>query len=75
MQALERDGDFAPPALNELEVALAGGLALRRGRVFADLWDTERLSNCPRCGGARRARLASMNLSQKILPAIDCSCT
>jgi hypothetical protein len=75
MEALERDGDFAPPGLDELEEALARGLALRRGRVFADLWDLERLSNCPRCGPARRARLASMNLSQKILPAIDCSCT
>ncbi len=75
IEALERDGDFAPPALYELEEALARGLALRRGRVFADLWDIERLSNCPRCGRARRARLASMNLSQKILPAIDCSCT
>jgi hypothetical protein len=75
MELLEREGQFALPTLTDLEDALARSLALRRGRVFVDLWDIKRLLKCPRCGEARRERLARMNLSQEILPAIDCSCT
>ena len=75
MERLERDGLFSSPTLAELEDALTGGLVLRRGRVFVDLWEIERLLECPRCGAARRDRLARMNLSQEILPAIGCSCT
>jgi hypothetical protein len=75
MERLEREGLFSPPGLNQLEETLARGLALRGGRVFVDLWDIEPLLACLRCGPARRDRLARMNLSQEILPAIVCSCT
>jgi hypothetical protein len=74
MEQLERDGRFSPPTLSSLEDTLAGGIALRRGRVFADLWDAERLANCPVCAPGRITRLRQMNLSQEIHPAIDCSC-
>lgn len=75
MERLEAEGDFAPPRLESLERALAEGLAIARGRVFVDLWDAERFCGCSRCGPARIERLRSMNLSQQILPAIECSCT
>jgi archaeosine synthase beta-subunit len=74
MEQLERDGRFAPPRLSALEETLAAGLAMRRGRVFADLWDVERLAHCPLCAPRRIARLRQMNLVQEILPAIECSC-
>jgi archaeosine synthase beta-subunit len=40
--------------------------------VLADLWDAERLAACTTCAGARVARLAAMNLSQRLEPAIAC---
>jgi len=75
MERLEAEGNFAPPRLASLERALTEGLTLARGRVFVDLWDAERFSGCPRCGPARIDRLRTMNRSQQILPAIECSCT
>ena len=79
LELLERDGRFSPPRLESLEETLALGLEFvstaGRGRVFVDLWDAARLCACPRCGPRRVARLRQMNLSQRILPAIECSCT
>ena len=65
--------NFCPPELASLETALDNGMSLKRGRVFADLWDLERLSQCGACGEARRARLARMNLSQAVEPPIVCT--
>jgi uncharacterized Fe-S cluster-containing MiaB family protein len=64
--------DFALPALSTLEAALAAGIEKRRGRVFADLWDLERFSNCPSCFAARAERLRIMNLSQTVPPLPSC---
>jgi len=75
MDLLEREGQFAPPRMASLEATLERGLALGRGRVLVDLWDVERFQNCSRCGPARGDRLRQINLSQRILPAIACSCT
>ncbi len=79
MELLSREGRFSPPRLAALEETLDRGLALagqlNRGRVFVDLWDVERFYDCPSCGPQRAARLRQMNLSQRILPAIPCSCT
>jgi hypothetical protein len=69
--ALEALG-FSPPKLESVESALAAGIALRRGRVFADLWDLERFSSCDVCFERRAARLARMNLSQTVEPPIEC---
>jgi uncharacterized Fe-S cluster-containing MiaB family protein len=74
MQELERDHQFAPPRLADLEAALDRSLALARGRVFVDLWDVERLFECASCGPRRAERLRQMNLSQQVLPPISCSC-
>jgi archaeosine synthase beta-subunit len=69
LEALE----FSPPGLESLETALAQGIDLGRGRVFADLWDLGVFSNCSPCFEARRARLARMNLSQSIQPQVECA--
>lgn len=75
METLAEAGQFAPPSLRSLELAMEYGVGLRRGRVFADLWDIEKLTRCA-CSPARAARLAEMNRAQRIPPAIDCAaCT
>lgn len=73
LETLARSGDFAPPKLETLEAALDYGVALKRGRVFADLWDVEKLGGCCRCLPDRVARLRAMNLGQEILPPAACA--
>jgi radical SAM enzyme (TIGR01210 family) len=78
--AMEALGDaFTPPRLPELESVIEYGLSRRAGpygpamRVFADLWDINRFFSCE-CSPARAARLAAMNLEQRIAPDVSCSC-
>jgi uncharacterized Fe-S cluster-containing MiaB family protein len=66
------EGWFAPPQLRSLERVLEEAVGWGRGRVFADLWDLERFSDCSRCFPARRQRLERVNLSQRLEPAVDC---
>jgi radical SAM enzyme (TIGR01210 family) len=73
MEALEARGEFAPPTLDQLEAAAAGALAMRRGRVFADLWDLERLRRCDTCFPARKRRLLSMNRRQEAPGPVGCT--
>jgi hypothetical protein len=72
LDALAAEGLFAEPRLSALEDAHDSGLALGRGRVFADLWDLGRFSRCASCLPARRERLAAANRSQRVLPRISC---
>jgi hypothetical protein len=72
MDELRQAGLFTPPTLAELERAVEYGLELKRGRVFADLWDLERFSDCPSCFAARRERLLRMNLAQRTCPPVSC---
>ena len=74
MEELQRQGEYAPPRLESLEEVLDHGVGMRRGRVFADLWDVERLYSCQRCGPLRAERMRTMNLTQRAAPAIVCSC-
>jgi radical SAM enzyme (TIGR01210 family) len=74
MEQLALQGAFAPPRLSSLERALEAGLALRKGRVFADLWDIGRLATCAVCRDARIERLSQMNLTQTNLPRVACVC-
>jgi radical SAM enzyme (TIGR01210 family) len=69
MEELAGRGLFAAPSLESLEQALEYGLSLRRGRVFLDLWDSDRLPADRAERGARLARLARMNLTQRMEPA------
>ena len=72
LDALAGAGDFLPPTLRMLEESVARGLALRRGRVFADLWDLTRLKDCADCFDAREDRLRRINLEQRLAPPIRC---
>ena len=72
LDALAEEGLFAEPRLSILEDALDFGLSLRRGRVFADLWDLERFGRCRTCFAPRAARLAAANRTQRVLARIPC---
>lgn len=74
LDALAASGEFSPPRLATLEAAHEYGVGLKRGRVFADLWDLEKFSACANCFDARRARLDGMNLCQELLPNVPCEC-
>lgn len=71
MEALE--DAFKPPRLPALEKVIEYGLSRKRGRVFADLWNIERLSDCT-CSPARSDRLRIMNRTQCIPPPVTCVC-
>ncbi len=72
MEALAANGQFSPPRLETLETCFSYGLGLKRGRVFADLWDADKIPSCPACTTSRIARLRRMNLSQANLPPTRC---
>ena len=74
LETLAASGQFSEPHLATLEAAHAHGIALKRGRVFADLWDLQRFSSCDRCFQARRDRVERMNLNQTLELAVDCDC-
>jgi uncharacterized Fe-S cluster-containing MiaB family protein len=73
LDRLERSGEFAPPTLAQMERALERSLELGRGVVLADLWDIERLIDCPQCGPERVARLEQMNLSGRLEDPVGCT--
>ena len=70
LDELARAGLFTPPTLTLFEDAVDDAFERQRGRVFADLWDLERFSDDPRTFTARRARLAEMNLRQRVSPRV-----
>jgi len=72
MEALSATQQFSPPRLETLEASFSYGLGLKRGRVFADLWDADKIPSCPTCGIPRIARLRHMNLSQINPPPARC---
>lgn len=73
LEALAERGEFAPPRLTSLEETLEYGVGLRRGRVFADLWDLEKFSECDACFTARRERLRQINHSQTVPAPLRCT--
>jgi radical SAM enzyme (TIGR01210 family) len=72
MEELAGAGLFSPPRLATLEAAMADGIAMRRGRVFADLWDVKRTASCETCAELRIDRLHATNLQQCVLPPVHC---
>jgi radical SAM enzyme (TIGR01210 family) len=74
VDALEEQGLYARTNLAELQSAVEYGIRAGHGRVFADLWDVERITGCLDCGGARIAALEQANSTQRPPPPIDCSC-
>ena len=71
LDAIGAIGEFSLPTLDSLEAAQEYGLGLKRGRVFADLWDIDRFFTCE-CSPARAARLCAMNRTQRIPPVFAC---
>jgi radical SAM enzyme (TIGR01210 family) len=72
MDALRATGQFETPTLALVEESVARGIALGRGRVFADLWDLAAFSRCDACLPARTGRLRTMNLTQTVPSSVAC---
>lgn len=72
MEVLEAEGLFSPPSLFTLEQALDYGISLKKGRVFADLWDLGQFSKCDHCFEERKSRLEKINLTQQWQPYKFC---
>jgi radical SAM enzyme (TIGR01210 family) len=68
------EGYFEEPSIQSLEQVLDYGIGLKRGLVFADLWDLENFSGCNRCYGPRKARLDRVNLTQQTVKPVSCNC-
>ena len=66
LESLAARGEFAPPRPETLELALAYGIQLGRGRVFADTWDLERLEADAARRSSLRTRLEKANHEQRI---------
>lgn len=74
MDILMKQGDFEKPTLDSLEEVLEYGISLGAGRVFADTWDLEQFSTCPKCFDRRTQRLININQTQSYISGVDCSC-
>jgi len=72
IEVLQEAGAFMPPDLRTFEKAVEYGIALKCGRVFADLWEIERITTCVHCRSARIARLEHINLTQFAPPILAC---
>jgi radical SAM enzyme (TIGR01210 family) len=74
MDHLMKKGDFNLPDIRSLETVLEYGIGLKAGRVFADTWDLGLFSKCEKCIDKRTNRLVEMNLTQQIVPDVECEC-
>jgi radical SAM enzyme (TIGR01210 family) len=74
MDVLLKNCEFAPPDIHSLEIVLEYGIGLGQGRVFADTWDLGLFSKCDKCLDKRTSRLIEMNLTQQIVPEVECEC-
>jgi hypothetical protein len=81
LEELQRTGNFTPPALSDLELALGdflegeegnGRAPGARGMVLADLWNADTLPAPACCAAARIERLGAMNTFQGNLPLPIC---
>ena len=73
VEALGAEGLYAAPTLDAFDDAMDAALDRARGRVFADLWDVERLASCAACFAPRKARLEQMNLTQRPAARVSCA--
>ena len=72
MEELIAAGEFSAPDLAMLETATERGIALNRGRVFADLWTIDTCRSCDACRDNRISRLRTMNLEQTVPSRVHC---
>ncbi|MBK8881570.1 MAG: radical SAM protein [Bacteroidales bacterium] len=75
MDHLMEQGHFSKPDIRSLEAVLEYGIGLNSGRVFADLWDLNLFSTCPKCFDRRAERMNHMNLNQVISAPVECTCS
>jgi radical SAM enzyme (TIGR01210 family) len=74
MDRLLEEGVFKPPDIHSLEKVLEYGIEKQAGRVFADVWDLKLFSGCDKCFDERKDRITQMNLNQRIIKKIYCTC-
>ncbi|HOW08609.1 MAG TPA: hypothetical protein PLX08_02290 [Bacteroidales bacterium] len=74
MEKLAERDFFSPPGIKSLEKVLEYGIEKQAGRVFADTWDLKLFSMCDKCHTARTDRITEMNLTQRLLPKVKCTC-
>lgn len=74
LESLAQAELFHSPKISSLEEVLDYGISLKKGRVFADLWDLEKFSDCDDCFATRVERLDQINLHQKNVPEVGCTC-
>lgn len=74
MEKLREEGEYIAPKLSAFEEVFDRALNLNKGRVFADLWDLEKFSDCDECLEARKQRMQQMNIDQKVQKNIECKC-
>ncbi len=74
MDLLLEQGDFSLPNIQSLEMVLEYGISLNAGRVFADVWDLNKFSNCKKCFKQRTIRINNLNLTQKLSNRMICPC-
>ncbi len=66
-------GEYSEPRFDSIETAFSQALELDLpGRVFIDLWDIQRFSQCSHCLQQRIERLQRMNLTQLVSAKITC---
>jgi radical SAM enzyme (TIGR01210 family) len=65
VDALEAKRLYSRTNLAELQSVVEYGIRSGRGRVFADLWDVENITDGPGSNAARVAALEEMNLTQR----------
>lgn len=75
LEFLKDKGDFNLPTIQSLESVLEYGIQLNTGRMFADVWDLQLFSNCNECLQKRIDRITDINLSQRIIKPVMCSCS
>jgi len=73
MERLQALGDFTPPTLSQLELAVEACSQYTGAVITADLWDVERLPACEHCRPDRIERLRVMNLTGRLEPRIACA--
>ncbi|MCF6180899.1 hypothetical protein [Lutibacter sp.] len=75
MDFLQKKGDFSVPTIQSLENVLEYGVNQNKGNVFADVWDLQLFSNCDTCLNERIERITNININQRVIEKVTCSCS
>jgi radical SAM enzyme (TIGR01210 family) len=72
MERLQAEGNFTPPTLRQLEMAVDASARFTGSVITADLWDAGKLPGCESCRVSRVERLHRFNVSGVLEPGIRC---